>query len=53
MENMSKREFLGASIGACMGLSAARNALAQQGAPASATANRGDLRGIAKFLRER
>jgi hypothetical protein len=45
MQNMSKREFLGASIGAGIGLSAARKALAQQGAPASATANRGGSAG--------
>jgi hypothetical protein len=45
MQNISKREFLGASIGAGMGLSAARKALAQQGAPASATANRGGSAG--------
>jgi hypothetical protein len=41
MENMSKREFLAASIGAGIGLSAARKALAQADTAGIARADRG------------
>jgi hypothetical protein len=41
MENISKRQFLAASIGAGMGLSAVRKALAQDGSAAPAKVERG------------
>ena len=41
MENMSKREFLAATAGVGMGLSAVRKALAQEGPAAPARSDRG------------
>jgi hypothetical protein len=43
MENMSKREFLAASLGAGVGLSAVRTALAQQSSAASTKGGRGRI----------